>query len=128
MNEETFDRLRKLISEGDEMDVALGDSNGKSFETIANAIADECNLEVDDVTDTEALLSDEYVSVHLAYNKDYNEAFIKDINISFYNSDPSALMRATRTFNSLMEYAKTWITCHLRKQYMRNLLTFLRIS
>lgn len=124
MNEETFDRLRKLISEGDEMDVALGDSNGRSFETIANAIADECNLEVDDVTDTEALLSDEYVSVHLAYNKDYNEAFVKDINISFYNSDPSALMRATRTFNSLMEYVKTLITCHLNKQYIRNLLMF----
>lgn len=31
MNEETFDRLRKLISEGDEMDAALGYSNGKSF-------------------------------------------------------------------------------------------------
>ena len=106
MNEETFDRLRKLISEGDEMDVALGDSNGRSFETIANAIADECGLQVDDVSDTEASLSDEYVNVHLAYNKDYNEAFIKDINVSFYNSDPSALMRATRTFNSLMEYAK----------------------
>ena len=104
MNEETFDRLRKLISEGDEMDAALG--YGKSFEAIANAIADECNLEVDDVTDTEALLSDEYVSVHLAYNKDYNEAFVKDINISFYNSNPSALMRATRTFNSLMDYVK----------------------
>ena len=106
MNEETFDRLRKLISEGDEMDVALGYSNGKSFETIANAIADECNLEVDDVTDTEALLSDEFVWVHLDYNKDYNDAFIKDINISFYNSNPSALMRATRTFNSLMDYVK----------------------
>ena len=36
MNEETFDRLRKLISEGDEMDAALGYSNGKSFEAIAN--------------------------------------------------------------------------------------------
>ena len=53
-----------------------------------------------------SFLSDEYVSVHLAYNKDYNEAFIKDINISFYNSNPSALMRATRTFNSLMDYVK----------------------
>ena len=106
MNEETFDRLRKLISEGDEMDVALGDSNGRSFETIANAIADECNLEVDDISDTEASLSDEYVNVHLVYDENYNEAFIKDINISFYNSNPSALMRASRTFNSLMEYAK----------------------
>lgn len=106
MNEETFDRLRKLISEGDEMDVALGDSNGRSFETIANAIADECNLEVDDISDTEASLSDEYVNVHLVYDENYNEAFIKDINISLYNSNPSALMRASRTFNSLMEYAK----------------------
>ena len=106
MNEETFDRLRKLISEGDEMDAALGYSNGKSFEAIANAIADECGLQVDDVSDTEASLSDEYVNVHLVYDENYNEAFIKDINVSFYNSNPSALMRATRTFNSLMEYAK----------------------
>ena len=83
MNEETFDRLRKLISEGDEMDVALGDSNGRSFETIANAIADECGLQVDDVSDTEASLSDEYVNVHLVYDENYNEAFIKDINVSF---------------------------------------------
>ena len=106
MNEETFDRLRKLISEGDEMDAALGYSNGKSFEAIANAIAYECGLQVDDVSDTEASLSDDYVNVHLVYDENYNEAFIKDINVSFYNSDPSALMRATRTFNSLMEYAK----------------------
>lgn len=103
MDEATFNKFKKLIAEGDEMDMALADG-GKSFQDVVSAVADECGLQVDGSSDTEASLSDEYMTVELVYDDRYNEVCVKKIGVEFYNSDPSALQNVHTKFNALMKF------------------------
>ena len=56
MDEATFDKFKKLIAEGDEMDMALDDSDGKSFRDVVSAISEECGLQINNCGDSEAEL------------------------------------------------------------------------
>ena len=104
MDEATFDKFKKLIAEGDEMDMALDDSDGKSFRDVVSAISEECGLQVNNCGYSEAELGDEYMTVGLVYDDRYNEVCIKSIGVEFYNSNPSALQSVHSKFNSLMKF------------------------
>ena len=68
MDEATFDKFKKLIAEGDEMDMALDGGDGKSFRDVVSAISEECGLQINNCGDSEAELGDEYMTVGLVYD------------------------------------------------------------
>lgn len=102
ITEEAFSKLKGLMLEGDEMNIALG--NGKSFDSVVSTMAESFGFNVDESNGYEAVMSDEYMTVKVVYDTSYNEVYMKEINVNFYNSNPSALTHVRRTFDALMEF------------------------
>lgn len=103
ITEEAFSKIRDLMMEGDEMNVALG-NDGKTFDSVVSTMAETFGFNVDESNGYEAVMSDEYMTVKVVYDTSYNEVYVKEINVNFYNSNPSALTHVRKTFDALMEF------------------------